>query len=101
MGDYLPQDALVSINGMEVDVAASRIEALLDAALSPQQEAALAEARSLILNRYNPFAWAAYWAERLYQPGLPETPVTLRSHKAFRSFPRGHLFRLRNALNVV
>lgn len=101
VGDYLPRDALVSINDLDVDVAASRIAALLDAALSPQQEAALAEARSLILNRYNPFAWAAYWAERLYQPGLRETPVTLRSHKAFRSFPRGHLFRLRNALNVV
>jgi len=54
-----------------------------------------------VLNVYNPFAWAAHWAERLYQPGLPERPLTLRSHKAFRSFPRGHWFRLRNALKIV
>jgi len=97
VGDYLPQDALVSINDMDVDAAAARIAALLDAPLSTQQEAALAEARNRVLNVYNPFAWAAHWAEHLYQPGLPEKSLTLRSHKAFRSFPRGHLFRLRQA----
>jgi len=95
---YLPAEALLSINNLDVDTAAARIVELLDQPLDSRREAALAEARWRVLNVYNPFAWAAHWAERLYQPGLPERPLTLRSHKAFRSFPRGHWFRLRQTL---
>jgi len=98
VADYLPAEALLSINDLGVDTAAARIAELLDQPLGPQREAALAEARHRILNVYNPFAWAAHWAEALYRPGLTEKTVTLRSHKAFRRFPRGHLFRLRKAL---
>lgn len=97
VGDYLPADSLVSINDLEVNAAAARIATLLDSPFGAEREAALAEARHRVLNVYNPFAWAAYWAERLYRPDLPDRTVTLRSHKAFRSFPRGHLFRLRTA----
>ncbi|ODV09690.1 MAG: transferase [Thiobacillus sp. SCN 64-317] len=98
VADYLPAEALLSINDLGVDTAAARIAELLDQPLGPRREAALAEARHRILNVYNPFAWAAHWAEALYRPGLTEKTVTLRSHKAFRRFPRGHLFRLRKAL---
>lgn len=98
---YLPREALVSINGLDADSVARRIAELLDAPLGREREAALAEARHRVLNVYNPFAWAAHWAEGLYQPGLEDQPVTLRSHKAFRGFPRGHLFRLRNSLGQV
>jgi len=95
VGDYLPAEAQVCINDMDADAAAERISGLLDQPLGQQREAALAEARRRVLDVYNPFAWAAHWAEQLYQPGLPEMAVTLRSHKAFRSFLRGYLFRLR------
>jgi len=98
VADYLPGEALLSINDLDVDAAAARMAELLDQPLGPRREAALAEARNRVLNTYNPFAWAAHWAEALYRPGLAEKTVTLRSHKAFRSFPRGHLFRLRKAL---
>jgi hypothetical protein len=98
VGDYLPADALVSINGQSVDAVAARIAGLLDQPSDAAREAALAEARQRILNVYNPFAWAAHWAEQLHRPNLAETRLTLRSHKAFRGFPRGHLFRLRQAL---
>ena len=96
VADYLPQDGFLSINDQAVDTVAAHIAALLDAPLSTERLAAIGEARSLVLNRYNPFALAAYWAERLYQPGLPEKWVTLRSHKAYRTFARGYLFRIRN-----
>lgn len=99
--EYLPREALVSINGLDADQVARRIRQLLDAPLGGEREAALLEARRRVLNVYNPFAWAAHWAERLYQPGLPERSLTLRSHKAFRGFPRGHLFRLRHRLGLV
>lgn len=96
VADYLPKDSFLSINDQGVDRVAGNIAALLDSPLSAQRLAAMGEARNLVLNRYNPFALAAYWAERLYQPGLPEKRVILRSHKAFRSFARGYLFRLRS-----
>ena len=95
VGDYLPAEAQVCINDMDADAATERITGLLDQPLGQQREAALAEARRRVLDVYNPFAWAAHWAEQLYKPGLPEMTVTLRSHKAFRSFLRGYLFRLR------
>lgn len=101
VADYLPGEALVSINGLDADSVARRITELLDSPLASERRAALAEARRRVLNLYNPFAWAAHWAERLYRPGLPERALTLRSHKAFRGFPRGHLFRLRNRLGMV
>ena len=98
VGDYLPAEALLSINNLDVDTAAAQMAELLAQPLDPRREAALAEARNRVLNVYNPFAWAAHWAERLYQPDLAERTLTLRSHKAFRGFPRGHLFRLRKSL---
>lgn len=101
VAEYLPGEALVPINGLDADHVAQRITELLDAPLDSGREAALAEARRRVLNVYNPFAWAAHWAERLHQLGLAERSLTLRSHKAFRGFPRGHLFRLRNRLGLL
>lgn len=96
VGDYFPSASLVSINGMDAGAAADCIGGLLDQPLCAAREAALIEARGLVLDRYNPFAWAAHWTERLYRPGLPEATLTVRSHKAFRSGLRGYLFRLRH-----
>lgn len=101
VGEYLPPKALVPINGLDVDTVARQILELLDAPLSSEQKAALAEARRRVLDVYNPFAWASHWAEHLYAPGLPARLLTIRSHKAFRSFPRGHLFRLRHRMGLV
>jgi hypothetical protein len=101
VAEYLPAEALVSINGLDADSVARRIEELLDSPLDGRRQAALAEARARVLNVYNPFAWAAYWAERLYQPGLMAQSLTLRSHKAFRGFPRGLLFRLRQRMGLI
>lgn len=98
---YLRGDALLSINGLDADTVAARITGLLDQPLSAAHQAALAEARNRVLNVYNPFAWAAHWVEQLYQPDSAVKTMTLRSHKAFRSFPRGHLFRLRNHFQAI
>jgi hypothetical protein len=99
VGDYLPEDALLSINGLDVDAIAVRIRELLDEPLAPQRATAMQEARRRILDVYNPFAWAAHWTEHLYRPGLDERVVTLRSHRAYRTFLRGHLYRVRQSLS--
>lgn len=95
---YLPAQSLVPIHGLDAEGVAQRIRQLLDNPLSDERLAALRSARHEVLNTYNPFAWAAHWATRLYQPGRAPARITLRSHKAFRAFPRGHLFRLRQHL---
>ncbi len=95
ISEYFPAEAMLSINDQDADTVARQLAYLLDAPLNDAQTAALAEARRRVLNVYNPFAWAAHWAERLYQPSLPEKWLVHRSQKAFRPFPRGHLFRLR------
>jgi len=74
VGDYLPADALLTINGLSVDAVAAHIAGLLDQPLDAQQQAAMAEARNRVLNIYNPFAWAAHWTERLYQPVVLKNP---------------------------
>lgn len=99
--EYISQNALVSINGMDAERVALCIQQLLDAPLTSAQQSALAEARHRILNLYNPFAWASFWTERMHQPGLPEQALILRSHKAFRPFPLGQLFRLRHVFGMV
>lgn len=101
VADYLPGKALLSINDLDVETVAARIAGLLDQPFSAEQRAALTEARHRVLNVYNSFAWAAHWVEQLYQPDYAPIPMTIRSHKAFRSFPRGLLFRLRNRLDLV
>jgi len=98
VSDYLPAESLVPVAGMDVDRIARVIEDLLTEPDPPSRAVALSRARDLILNRYNPFAWAAHWVEQLYRPGLEPQTITLRSHKAFRPFPRGQLFRLRHYL---
>lgn len=95
---FLPENSVLSINDLDADSVVRQITDLLDAPLSSLRSAALSEARRRVLDVYNPFAWSAAWAERLYRAGLPEKRLLQRSHKAFRSFPRGHLYRIRQAL---
>ena len=92
---YFAPDSFVSINGMDAGEVGELIESLLQVPASGEQLEALRTARDRVLNRYNPFAWVAHWAESLYRPGLPARQLVIRSHRAFRPFPRGHLFRIR------
>lgn len=97
LGEFFAPDSFCAIDGEDFKAAADRIERLLDAPETPDEIAAVAQARNRVLDEYNPFAWAAHWAEALYQ-AAPESDVVVRIHKAFRPFPRGLLYRLRQAL---
>ena len=57
--------------------------------------AAIAEGRRLALDIYNPWVAWAKWAEQFHDPAAVPENLVIRSHKAFRPFPRGLLFRLR------
>ncbi|HSJ48462.1 MAG TPA: glycosyltransferase family 10 [Gammaproteobacteria bacterium] len=92
--EYFPDDSFETIDAGDFEAAHQRLLALLDSPYDAARIDAVASARELVLNHYNPFAWSAYWAKKLYQEG-PEKMLTIRTHKAFRPFPRGDLYRLR------
>lgn len=94
---FFSPDAYCAIDGGDFAVAGDRIERLLERPESETEIAAVAESRHRVLDIYNPLAWAARWAETLYRPA-PESEVWIRIHKAFRPFPRGLIYRMRQAL---
>ena len=97
LGDFFPTGSFTAIADDRIDETTDTIRRLLDSSPSETQQEAVANARALILDEYNPFAWSARWAQHLYAPA-PKYPVTIRIHKAFRRFPRGLLYRLRQWL---
>ncbi len=100
LGRYLPEDGFLPLAGLSVDQMIQRIEPLLESGLTPKQQAGLEASRDAILNRYNPFAWFAKWAGQYCDPDLPREQVTIHSHKAYRSWGRGGLYRLRQLMGA-
>jgi hypothetical protein len=94
LDNYFPPATFLRLNPQDPDAAAAHIAALLESPLAPGEQAAIADARNRVLNCYNPFAWCEKFVRQFHQPA-PERMINIRSHKAFRSFPRGWLYRLR------
>ncbi len=98
LGAYFPSDGYLELDANNVDATAAKIICLLDQPPPTGERDAIATARRLVLDKYNPFAWSAHWAQALYRQSTSKE-LTLRIQKAFRPFPKGALYRLRNALN--
>lgn len=95
--EYFPDDSLETIDAGDFEAVHRRLLDLLDSPIDTIRTDAVSIARGLVLNHYNPFAWSAYWAKELYRAN-PEQELTIRTHKTFRPFPRGALYRLRRLL---
>jgi len=92
--DYFPKDSLVELDITAPERAAEVIQALLGQPRSQKEIAAIAEGRRRVLDTYNPWAAWARWAEDFHQPAATPENFTILTHKAFRPFPRGLLYRL-------
>ena len=95
IGDYFPSETMEILDIRDPDEAARRITALLEKPRDAAERAAIAEGRRLALDVYNPWVAWAKWAEQFHDPAAVPENLVIRSHKAFRPFPRGLLFRLR------
>jgi hypothetical protein len=93
VGDYFAPESYTPLNLDDVPGAVQTVRAALARPDDPQITAAVRTARDRMLDHYNTFARYAYWAERLYQPGVPET-VALQWEKSFR-LVRGWYYRRR------
>jgi hypothetical protein len=96
--NYFAPDAFQKLDGDDFEGAERVIGALLEGGDEDRQVAAITQARRLMLERYNPFAWCAHWVNRLHRDA-PAQDIELRIHKAFRPFPRGQMYRLRQLLS--
>lgn len=96
---FFPAESFVALDVTDADGAAKRMRQLLDSAEDPARLMSVRKARHAILNTYNPFAWSARWARQWHDPNCRKQTMVLRSHKAFRSFPLGWIYRFRSMLD--
>jgi len=97
--EYFPEASFARISPDDPAAALALIENLLATPPAPETDRLIGHCRDLVLDTYNPFARFAHWAELFHQP-LPARMVRIDSHKAFRSFPSGTLYRLRRWLKA-
>lgn len=93
--DFFPQNEFLRLDPRNVDEAASLMIRMLDTESTYEETSVIDSARRRILDTYNPFAWCARWVEKFHHDAS-EKKVIIRSHKAFRAFPRGMIYRLRH-----
>ncbi|MEI6605691.1 MAG: glycosyltransferase family 10 [Verrucomicrobiota bacterium] len=94
LGDYFPAAGFTAVDVSQPEPAAAIIRTLLAEPPSPEEIPTIAHCRDLILDMYNPFARFAHWAQLFHQPGTRSQSVAITTHKAFRPFPRGLIYRL-------
>lgn len=99
--DYFPGDSMHRLNIHDPVAAANKIRQLLSRPETNEESRALKTARDLALNRYNPWnAWAR-WARMFYTGSGSLKEVTIRSHKAYRPFPKGLIHRIRHSSRIT
>jgi hypothetical protein len=97
LDEYFPEAGFSPVSVDEPEVAARTIASLLAKPPSESETHVVSECRTLVLDRYNPFARFAYWADQFYDPNARVTMTGITTHKAFRPFPRGLLYRLKTS----
>ena len=94
--EYFPDSSFINLDIADPARAAARIESILEVQRGEEEIAAIAEGRNLVLGKFNPWrAWAG-WAEEFHDPLAPSGKIVIHSHKSFRPFPRGFIYRLKN-----
>lgn len=96
--DYFPESAFTRVDVTQAEAAAQQIISALDNEVTETEQRAVAGARQQVLTVYNPWMQWAKWAAQLHQPDAVGRWVTLRSHKAFRPFPRNLIYRIRQCM---
>ncbi|KAB2639338.1 MAG: transferase [Verrucomicrobia bacterium] len=94
IGDYFPAAGFTAVDVTQPDQAVAIIRDLLTETLGVNDTPTIARCRELILDVYNPFARFAHWAQLFHQSGNLSRQVTITTHKAYRPFPRGLIYRL-------
>ena len=94
LDEYFPKKSFLELDIKSPDDAANRILAMLESPRDQIETDAVSEARKLVLNTYNPWVNWARWAENFYDPKFKPCSLVIRSHKAFRPFPRGLIYRM-------
>jgi hypothetical protein len=97
LADFFPREGFQAVDPARPEEAADLIGQLLETPATAAEQQIISSCRDLILDQYNPFARFAHWARRFHQPETRPATVRIRSHKAFRPFPRGLLHRMKSS----
>lgn len=93
--EYFPCDTYVPLSVDSPEKAANTIKKLLAKPRTDFEKSAVKRSRELILDVYNPWLAWARWAEDFHDAKAKKRHIRILSHKAFRPFPRGLIYRLR------
>jgi len=96
LADYFPADGFTLVDMNRPEQALAVIQNLLARPPDVSETEAVARCRDLVLDTYNPFARFAHWAEHFHQQGKAARLLAITTHKAFRPFPRGLLYRMKS-----
>jgi hypothetical protein len=101
LGDYFPKESFLPVSRDDPDAAAESINILLDSAQYDKSRAALAEARRLVLDKYNLFAELAAYAGTLEKGRYSR--ISLRPEESFKNtfVKRARRFLERNLVGNV
>lgn len=97
LGDFFPAAGFTAVDLKQPQQALTIIRELLTQVPDPQEMHTMEQCRNLILDHYNPFARFAHWAQQFYHSGGAPQRIDITTHKAFRSFPRGLIYRLKQS----
>ena len=93
LADYFPKAAYGGIDTMDPGLAAEAILARLEQVEDSAEREGLLEGRRRVLEEYNPFVRWVGWASAKYNAACEKEWLTLRSHKAYRPYLQGELFK--------
>lgn len=96
LGEYFPASSFVGLDINAPVQAAETIDAMLASPRDEREISAIEEGRGLVLGKYNPWMAWARWAKEFHDPHAQSEKTVIHSHKAFRPFPRGLLYRLKS-----
>jgi hypothetical protein len=99
LNQFFSDKAFIPLDVNDPDGVTKKMRELLDSRENTTHLSAVRQARHDILNTYNPFAWASRWVRLWHDPNAKKEMMVLRSHKAFRQFPLGMIYRLRSEMN--
>jgi hypothetical protein len=95
---YFPNYSYVCVDTDNPLDAAQKIRSALKNNLHKKRQTEIEKARQQVLTKYNIFSLSHKLVNKHYKPDNCARPTQIKSHKAFRPFPKNYIYRLKEFL---
>jgi len=96
---YFPEDSYVPVDADDPKDAAQKIRSALEINLYKNRQSEIEKARQQILTKYNIFSLSQALASKHHKLNSYSQRTQIKSHKAFRPFPKNYIYRLKELLS--